>query len=68
MKEGEKYKNEITWPDSCKILVNGEEAMSILPLQNNSSLKKRRDKSFLFSKEMEEMSFKDKINISIVYN
>ena len=64
MRIDESEDNEIRWPDNCQIEVNGE---SILKMESESSLKKRKDHSFVFSKEMEEKSFKlrEKIEINI---
>lgn len=46
--DGSKNIYETTWPDFGIMKMNGEIVLELKPLQNNSSLKKRKDEKYTF--------------------
>ncbi len=44
--DGKQGSEEPTWPDIGDIAINGKRMIEFKPLQNNSSLKKRKDEKF----------------------
>lgn len=45
--DGTKNMYETTWPDSAECILNGHRLKEFTPLQQNSSLKKRKDERLL---------------------